>query len=358
MDAIDPIRWFDTRTPPLSAKLVGDRVYQFTLPSELGALTQVVLNITCVDAGAHGFLKAWAAHEPETSNVNFQAGEAICNTAHVKVGSDRNIKFKANRAVHLIVDIQATGSPQPAPPSSGSGFLRERIDVSGIPLEPTTTVAGPDSGVIRTWNRFGGLLTELSREIDIEADAAAAVLAIESSGTGMTSLGPVIRFENHVFFNHWGETNVAEFDDHFRPRSGSSDHMWRRSTSDAFQTVHVGEQGSEWEVYEFARSLDPSAAVKSISMGLAQIMGFNFARIGYESAEQMLAAFSVPSTGVGAQIVGFFDFVETADLTAAIRAHDWDRFAIVYNGAPEGSEKMRDYSGKMKAAYDQLRAAK
>ena len=59
-----------------------------------------------------------------------------------------------------------------------------------------------------------------------------------------------------------------------------------------------------------------------------------------------------------AKIVGFFDFVETADLTAVIRAHDWDRFAIVYNGAPEGSAKMRDYSGKMKAAYDQLRAAK
>ena len=109
MDAIDPIRWFDTRKPPRGAKLRKNRVHQFTLPSELGALTQVVLNITCVDAGAHGFLKAWTTHEPETSNVNFQARNAICNTAHLRVGSNRNIKFKANQEVHLIVDIQATG---------------------------------------------------------------------------------------------------------------------------------------------------------------------------------------------------------------------------------------------------------
>lgn len=34
-------------------------------------------------------------------------------------------------------------------------------------------------------------------------------------------------------------------------------------------------------------------------MGLAQIVGFNSERIDYESAEQMLAAFSVPSTRVG-----------------------------------------------------------
>jgi hypothetical protein len=109
MHAIDPIRWFDTRRPPLGSKLGRNRVHRFTLPAELQPLTQVVLNITCVDADARGYVKAWAATEPETSNVNFQAGDAICNTAHVRVAPDQTIKFKANRAVHLIVDIQATG---------------------------------------------------------------------------------------------------------------------------------------------------------------------------------------------------------------------------------------------------------
>jgi hypothetical protein len=109
MDAIDPIRWFDTRRPPHRSKLTRNDVRRFTLPADLGALTQVVLNITCVDADARGYVRAWSAREPETSNVNFQAGDAVCNTAHVKVGPDQTIKFKANRAVHLIVDIQATG---------------------------------------------------------------------------------------------------------------------------------------------------------------------------------------------------------------------------------------------------------
>ena len=109
MHAIDPIRWFDTRRAPLGDKLRRNRVHRFTLPAELGSPTQVVLNITCVEANARGFVTAWSADEPETSNVNFQAGDAICNTAHLKVGSNRSIKFKANQAVHLIVDIQATG---------------------------------------------------------------------------------------------------------------------------------------------------------------------------------------------------------------------------------------------------------
>ena len=58
------------------------------------------------------------------------------------------------------------------------------------------------------------------------------------------------------------------------------------------------------------------------------------------------------------KIVGFFDFVVSADLSAAIRARDWDRFAIVYNGAAPGSDKMREYSSRMQSAYDQLRAAR
>lgn len=348
MDAIDPIRWFDTRTPTDAPKLRADRARRFVLPAGLGDPTQVVLNITCVDPEAAGWMRAWTGPEPATSNVNFRVGHTICNTAHLKVRPDRTVAFRANRAVHLVVDVQA----------AGASMLVERVNLAGVRLEPDTAVNGPDAGVIRTWNRFGGLLGELAGEIDIEPDAAAAVLTIESSGTGMTSLGPVIRFENHVFFDQWGKSHPARFDDHFRPRTGSVDHMWRRSTGDPFRAVHVGSQDSEWEVFTFARSLDGSAATNSISIGLAQIMGFNAGRVGYESAEQMLAAFSDPATGVASQIVGFFDFVVSADLSAAIRARDWDRFAIVYNGAPPGSDKMRDYSSRMQSAYDQLRAAR
>lgn len=107
MHAIDPIRWFDTRRPPLGEKLRKNRVHRFTLPAELGAPTEVVINITCVAGDARGWVKAWTGPEPRTSNVNFPIRDAICNTAHVKIGSDRTIRFKANQRVHLVVDVQA-----------------------------------------------------------------------------------------------------------------------------------------------------------------------------------------------------------------------------------------------------------
>ncbi len=246
--------------------------------------------------------------------------------------------------------------PKPKPPKQGAGFLKDRIDIANVGLKPASSAAGRNVGVIRTWNLFGGVLTALSRELGIDADAAAAVLAIESGGTGFTSSGLVIRFENHIFFDRFGTAQPDVFANHFTYDTTKrwQGHQWRRATSDPWQLCHKAGQPGEWEVHRFAASLDESAAIMSTSIGLAQIMGFNYRRIGFKSPRAMLDSFSA---GVGPQIVGFFDFVATSPgnkLITAIQNKDWYAFATGYNGRG----RFQEYGDKMSAAYDQLRAAK
>lgn len=256
----------------------------------------------------------------------------------------------------LGADVVAVDPPPPPPPSAGSGLLKDRIDASKIALAPPTKIAGPDSGVIRTWNRYGGILTELSRQLRLDPDAAAAVLAIESGGSGMTSEGPTIRFENHIFFDRWGTAHRTRFDAHFQFDSTKrwQGHRWRPDASGAWQVCHQSGQAGEWAVFRFAAGLDAGAAITSMSIGLAQIMGFHHRRLGYDTPQSMLDAFS---RGDGPQILGFFDFVTTSSndtLGTAIRNKDWYTFARGYNG----SGKFMEYGDKMLAAYDQLRAAR
>ena len=63
-----------------------------------------------------------------------------------------------------------------------------------------------------------------------------------------------------------------------------------RSPGNAYG-IHVNADG-EWSVFEFARTFDDDAAKLSISMGLPQIMGFNYRSVGYESVDAMFDAFS------------------------------------------------------------------
>jgi len=68
-----------------------------------------------------------------------------------------------------------------------------------------------------------------------------------------------------------------------------------------------GKQDQEWRVFEFARKLSEPAAMRSISMGGPQIMGFNHSRIGYDSAGEMFHAFE---SDIRYHVLGLFDFIK------------------------------------------------
>jgi hypothetical protein len=248
-----------------------------------------------------------------------------------------------------------------------AGFLVEREDLKTGSLEPPATAkihVKPDLSVrqrlvARTWNSHGGLLGTLSDVIGVEVAAAVAVLCVESSGRGFGPDGRmIIRFENHVFWRQWGKKNAAMFDAHFRfhPEKRWAHHQFREKKGGRWVRFH-GNQGQEWRVFDFARALNEPAAMRSISMGGPQIMGFNHARIGYDSVREMFHAFQAD---IRYQILGLFDFLKgpgtSSPMVVALQRKNFEDFAARYNG-PGQAAKYGDLVESHFEIYKSLRAS-
>lgn len=177
------------------------------------------------------------------------------------------------------------------------------------------------------------LLDNFARLFNIDPKVVRATFNIESGGEAFGLEGkPIIRFENHVFFDQLA--NPVLYYKYFNHDSNVHSHRWRKDENSEWVEFH-GNQKLEWQVYEFAKTLDESAASNSISMGMAQIMGFNYDDIGYLSSTHMLNAFSQSGApGYVAQVFAFFGFcLSRQGLMDHLRNKNWLQFALIYNGA-------------------------
>lgn len=226
--------------------------------------------------------------------------------------------------------------------SGETGFFKDDPVLQRARLKPRRAyVIQPDTGsevaaMARTANRIGGLLHAFSRITGIEEKAALAVWQVESGGREFQRGKPVLRFEAHRFFEHWGKASSARFDAHFQfgGRAGAEgkpwiNHRWRKSRDDAWQSFH-GDQAREYEVFAFASSLGgiESAALSS-SFGGPQILGSNFGLLGYADATSLFKAFKSSERW---HVCGFFDYCRAKDIVEAIKARQWLDFAAAYNG--------------------------
>lgn len=197
------------------------------------------------------------------------------------------------------------------------------------PLAPATFTAN----LLEAWQHYGPLLTALSDRLEIDPAVALAVLLAESGGKAFGPDGRmIIRFETHVFFNEWGKQNPERFNRHFGfdpdvPWLGEGQH-WSPQGDGTWLSVHGGQE-AEWAVFDFARTLDEAAAMRSISMGAAQIMGFNYPILGYNSVHEMFEAFQADERK---QIEGLFRYIEGKGLVDALRRRNYLAFARGYNG--------------------------
>ncbi len=254
----------------------------------------------------------------------------------------------------FVADAAAAKRPTPPQPprkpsgDSGaqlgaqSGYFAadETLLKAALEPEPAQRIRpGPAEGqgaqlLAKIWNANGGLLSELAARLQIDAAAAVAVLDVESAGVGFgADSRMIIRFENHLFYHHWGKQNQTRFFDHFTFDQSQPwvNHTWRPSTAQPFNEFH-GSQPAEWLVLGFARSLNEQAAKLSISMGAPQILGSNHRRIGYASVDAMFEAFSRSER---AHILGLFDFIRAdGAMVQALRDGDYIAFAGVQWARP------------------------
>jgi hypothetical protein len=105
-----------------------------------------------------------------------------------------------------------------------------------------------------------------------------------------------------------------------------------------------------------AAALHAEAAYQSVSMGLSQVMGFNFAACGYDSAVDMHQALTVK--GISEHMAAGIAFMRSKGLLKKLAAREWAGFAKGYNGTGYAKNQ---YDKKLAAAYarwsTQLRAA-
>lgn len=253
---------------------------------------------------------------------------------------------------------------EPVTARSLSGFLIQQPDLLEIDIVPDSQIPEQTektraAAIARVWNSYGGLLEELADLLRIPVSTMASVIAAESSGRAFGDDGRmIIRFENHLFWRYWGKDNPEFFDRHFQfDRSSGANswkgHKFRPHPGVEFQSFH-GNQDREWEVLKFARALDDTAALFSISMGAPQVMGFNFRRLGYESVQQMFEQFA---RSAHAQILAMFDFVKGSGTTSpaiqALQNRDYLTFASIYNG-PANAETYRGIIQNYVVLFDQL----
>lgn len=168
-----------------------------------------------------------------------------------------------------------------------------------------------------------------------ELAAIDAVLAVEARGRGFDAKNrPVILFEPHVFYRELGSGRSRDR----AARQGLAYSSWRSQPYPKSQDARYAQLAK-------AMRVDRSAALKSASWGLGQVMGFNHQLAGFETVEDMVETML---QGEAEQLMAMAQFVKTRGLNRWLAALQWTPFARGYNGS--GYAK-HGYHRKLERAY-------
>jgi hypothetical protein len=119
----------------------------------------------------------------------------------------------------------------------------------------------------------------------------------------------------------------------------------------------VERQEGEWKAFNDAFAKNAGAAMESTSIGLGQVMGFHWQRLGYSSVGAM---WDDAKTGIERQVWQIARFIATdARLQACLKAKDWDGVATIYNGSGYKALALKygrePYNLSMAKAYEKYR---
>jgi len=123
--------------------------------------------------------------------------------------------------------------------------------------------------------------------------------------------------------------------------------------SGAWSVNKVERQHAEWIAFNDAFKKNRISAMESTSIGLGQIMGFHWKRLGYSSVGEM---WDDAKKGLHRQVWQIFKFIDTdIKLQSCLKARDWDGVASIYNGsaykALAAKYGREPYDISMKKAY-------
>lgn len=173
--------------------------------------------------------------------------------------------------------------------------------------------------------------------LDIPVATVKAVKDVESGSGGAfgKSRRPVCLFEGHIF---WSELKKRGIDPN--KITGHSNILYPKWD----KSKYLGGE-KEWNRLEEAFKINKEAALCSASLGLFQIMGFNWKSTGCKSIYDY---YSKSFISEGIQLELFCEFIKSQGLNKYLKNKDWAGFAKRYNGPGYASNR---YDIKLEKAF-------
>ncbi len=172
--------------------------------------------------------------------------------------------------------------------------------------------------------------------IKVEPEVLVAFIEVESGGKGFNADGKLIIQFEPVWFRR-----KAPY-----------------APSGTWSLNKVERQSREWIAFNDAFMINPTAAMESTSIGLGQVMGFHYKRLGYKTVGEM---WDDAKRGEDRQIFQMTEFIRTdRRLLSALKRKDWHTVAVRYNGAGYQALAKRygrePYNISMKKAYNRYKS--
>lgn len=182
--------------------------------------------------------------------------------------------------------------------------------------------------------------------LNIDVNFVLAIMTVEAGKKPFGPNGmPIMRFEPHVFNGQLRQQGVS-----------GSPGTWADGNKLVGRKVDgvscEGGQAGEQACLAKAISINKEAAYRSISMGIGQIMGFNYKLANFNNAEEMFQSFSQSGGGLKAQLHGMFNLIKASPaILNTIKSKNFSAFTKAYNGAKEGSDLHSRYTQALQNAY-------
>lgn len=181
------------------------------------------------------------------------------------------------------------------------------------------------------------LIRQEAERLSIHSAALFAVIEVESAGVSVWKVEgrklPPIRFEGHYFYRRL----------HGAKRQAAIRQGLAHKT--AGRVKNPRSYGARYALLDRAMKIDRDAALESISMGLGQVMGAHWLKLGYQSVEHM---WTDVCASVAGQVRAMILFIEANKLVRHLRTLSWHKFARAYNGI---AYRKNRYAQKMASAY-------
>lgn len=180
--------------------------------------------------------------------------------------------------------------------------------------------------------------------LNVEPEAIQAVIAVETPYPHVGDLEqgkPLILNERHWFYRFLKNRNIYVNDKSIYAATPGG-YCRKGGWEDR--------QMCEHQKLKKKMAIHDEAALKSISMGLFQVMGFNHEKIGYSNVFDMWDdALKMDDT---IDLKWFSNFIKSTGLLKHLQTRNWAAFARGYNGP---QYKKWKYDEKLKAAYEKFK---